>query len=242
MRCPVHDQVVTRDDTIKGFEYAKEQYVQFTNEELIALESEKSGRLEIREFVPLDSVDLLYVEKTYFIGPDKGGERAFRLLRLAMIQTTKVAVGSYFARGKEQLVVIRPYEEGLALHQMYYESEVRKYEDIPLGDELNFRPEEQALAEQLIEQLAEETFTPEKYKDEYRDRVLRAVDQKIAGQEIQAAPAPQRAQVIDLFNALKASLEQNPGAKGAALKPPRKSETPAQKPRGKTRRKAASNG
>ena len=220
--CPTDDEVVERSDLVKGYEYAKGQYVRFDAEELKALEEEKTHNLEIIEFVPLDTVDFVYVEKSYYLGPDKGGHKAYRLLARAMQDTGRVALGHYVARGKSHLVVIRPYKDGLIMHQVFYSNEVRDFGDIDLGDEASFKPAEQTMAKQLIEQLSADHFNPDKYRDEFRARVLVAVEEKIAGNEITTSPEAPQAKVIDLFEALKASVEQSKGAGKRKLKPPKK--------------------
>ncbi len=222
VHCPTDDEVVERTDLVKGYEYAKGQYVRFEPDELKALEEEKTHNLEITEFVPLDTVDFVYVEKSYYLGPDKGGHKAYRLLSEAMQDTGRVALGHYIARGKSHLVVIRPYEEGLVMHQVYYSHEVRDFKDIDLGDEVSFKPAETKMARQLIEQLSADAFEPQKYQDEFRARVLVAVEEKIAGNEITTTPEAPQAKVIDLFEALKASVEQSKGAGKRKLKPPKK--------------------
>jgi len=217
--CPVDDEVIQRSDTVKGFEYSKNQYVQFTPEEIKSLEAEKSATLDIVEFVPSGAVDMIQVEKSYYLGPDKGGQKAYKLISGAMERTGKIAVGRWMARGKEQLVLIRPYREGLLLHQVYYADEVRAFDDIDVGDDVSFKPGEPDLADQLIEQLAADSFEAAKYRDEYRDRVPAAVEQKVAGQEITAAPDQPVAQIVDLFDALKASLgPAKAGAKKSTTK------------------------
>jgi len=205
---PSTGEVVSRSSLIKGYEYAKGQFVVFTEEELKALETERSNGIDIVEFVPLSSVDLLHVEKTYYLGPDKGGDKAYHLLTESMQNTKKVAVGRWAARGKEQLVLLRPYKNGLLLHQMFYANEVRSFEEVDTGATFQFKDVERNLAEKLIAELSTDTFQPDKYKDEYAGRVLAAVEQKAAGQQIQGADEVPRAQVIDLFEALKQSLEQ----------------------------------
>jgi DNA end-binding protein Ku len=204
--CPKDDEVIERSDTVKGYEYAKNQYVVFTEAELKAMESERTNTLDIVEFVPLESVDLVQIEKSYYLGPDKGGQKAYKLLSGAMDRTQKIAVGRWWTRGKEQLVLVRPYKGGLILHQVYYADEVRKFDEIDVGDDVAFKPGEVELADQLVLQLAHETFETEKFRDEYRDRVMTAVEQKVAGQEITTAPEQPIAQIVDLFDALKASL------------------------------------
>lgn len=220
--CPTDEEVVERSDLVKGYEYAKGQYVRFEPDELKALEEEKTHNLEIIEFVPLDTVDFVYVEKSYYLGPDKGGHKAYRLLSEAMQETGRVALGNYIARGKSHLVVIRPYKEGLIMHQVFYSNEVRDFDDIDLGDEASFKPAETKMARQLIEQLSADAFEPEKYKDEFRARVLVAVEEKVAGNEITTTPEAPQAKVIDLFEALKASVEQSKEAGKRKLKPPKK--------------------
>lgn len=212
--CPVCDDVVDRRDTVKGYEYAKGNYVQFEDAELKKLEAEKTNSIDIVEFVPLESVDLIQIDRSYYLGPDKGGNKAYKLLADSMERTSMVAVGRFWTRGKEQLVLIRPYRGGLLLHQVYYADEVRDFEDIELGDEPKINPGERDLADQLIQHLASDELETEKYRDEYRDRLLSAVDQKVAGEEITVAPQEPAAQIIDIFEALKASIDET-GARGA---------------------------
>jgi DNA end-binding protein Ku len=211
---PASGEVVSRSSLVKGYEYARGQYVVFTEEELKALEAERSNSIDIVEFVPLNTVDLLQVEKTYYLGPDKGGDKAYRLLTESMQRTNKVAVGRWAARGKEQLVLLRPYKSGLLLHQMFYANEVRSFEEVDTGATFQFKDVELNLAENLIAQLSTDAFDPQRYKDEYASRVLAAVEQKVAGEQIHVAQEVPKAQVIDLFEALKQSLEQAQGGGG----------------------------
>jgi DNA end-binding protein Ku len=234
--CPTDDEVVERSHLVKGYEYAKGQFVRFDAEELKALEAEKTHNLEIVEFVPLDTVDLVQVEKSYYLGPDKGGDKAYRLLSEAMKETGKVAVGTWVARGNSHLVLIRPYKTGLIMHQLFYEDEVRAFEDIDLGDEVSFKATEKKMARQLIEQLSEKRFEPGKFRDEFRERVLQAVEEKVAGHEISVSPEASEAVVVDLFEALKASLTESKKepVKGK-LKPPKKA-------RGRPKKRKAASG
>ena len=145
--CPIDNEVVERSETVKGYEYAKGQYVQFTEEELKALETERGGSIEITEFVPVASVDFLQVEKSYYLGPDKGGDKAYRLLGEAMTAKGRVAVGRWSARGKEQVVLVRPYgKDGLVIHQLYYANEMRAFSEIDTGATFNFSDKERELA------------------------------------------------------------------------------------------------
>lgn len=234
--CPTDDEVVDRADTVKGYEYTRGQYVVFTDEELKELEAERSGSIEIVEFVPLSSVDFVQVEKSYYLGPDKGGDRAYRLLAESMQKKEKVAVARWAGRGKEQLVLVRPYgKDGLLLHQLYYANEVRDFSEVPTGANFDFKEVERDLAEKLIDQLSSDSFEPEKYSDTYAERVHTAVDQKVAGEEISIAPEQPKAQIIDLFEALKKSL-----AEGAeAPKPPKKAKAEQEKAKPKPPKKAA---
>jgi DNA end-binding protein Ku len=208
MYCPVDDEYVERDDIVKGYEVAKNQYVQFTPEELSGLEAERSHTLDLVEFVPEDSVDLIYVERSYYIGPDKNGEKAFNLLVKAMRRTQRVAVGRYQSHGKVHLVLLRPYKKGLIMHQVYYANEVRSYDEVELGPDQRFSENEESLADQLIASLSSEAFEPKKYTDEYVERVRTAAEQKVAGEQMTMAPEQPQAQIIDLFEALKQSLHE----------------------------------
>jgi DNA end-binding protein Ku len=231
--CPVDDALVERDEIVKGYEYSRGQFVQFDDEELKSLEAEKSNSIEIVEFVPVAGVDFVQVERSYYLGPDKGGDKAYKLLSQAMQATGKVAVGRWGARGKEQLVLIRPYGKGgMIFHQLYYSTEVRAFDEIDTGATFKFSAVEEDLAEKLIEQLSTDEFEAEKYADSYRDRLQAAVDQKVAGQEITVAPEEPKAQIIDLFEALKKSISA--AKEKPVARPPKKAEATSNKrPRAK---------
>jgi DNA end-binding protein Ku len=204
--CPKDNEVVTRDDTVKGYEFAKDQYVILSADELKALEEKATGMIDVLEFVPLAKVDREYVDKVYYLGPDKGGDRAYRLLAAALEETGRAALGQYAARGQQHLVLLRPLNGVLVMEQLLYADEVRPTTEvtIPPGD---VKPAELTLAKQLIEQAATETFEPQRYKDTVRERVLEAIQRKIDGQEITADAAPASGtKIIDLMEALKASL------------------------------------
>ncbi len=204
--CPTDDQVVGRDEMIKGYEYAKGQYVLFSDEELKALTPEPTNAIEITEFVPAEQVDPVYFEKSTYLGPDKGGDRPYRLLSQAMRETGRAAVARYAARGKDYLVLLRPYQDGLIMQQLRYEDEIRKFTEVPVAP-AEVKEPELRLAMQLIEQIAADEFHPEVYEDNVRKRTRALIEQKVQGQEIQAAPAEApKAQIIDLMEALKASL------------------------------------
>jgi DNA end-binding protein Ku len=227
--CPVCNETVERSELIKGYEFSKEQYVRFTDEELRALEGEASKVIDIAEFVPLPKVDPIYFEKTYYLGPDKGGEKAYRLLADAMAKTDRVALAKFVMRGKESLVLIRPAQNGLMLHTMYFADEVRDFGEIEKGQSAKIKEGELELALRLVEELSNNDFKPEQYQDEYRLRVLDLVNLKVEGKEVTAVgPQVQRAQVIDLMEALKESLAKRvPQEKKPAVKAKRAEATPA---------------
>ncbi len=198
--------VVSRDEIIKGYEFSKGQYVTFTGEELKSFEVEANKAVEIQEFVPLAKVDPIYFEKAYYIGPDKGADRPYALLRAAMEKTGRAALAKYAARGKQYLVLVRPMGEGLVMQQLRYADEIRTITDIPLG-EGEVEEKELKLAVQLVEQIASDEFIPANYEDEVRSRIEEAIRAKVEGQEITAEPAEApKAKIIDLMEALKASL------------------------------------
>ncbi len=200
---------VERDTLLKGYEHSKGEYVVFKPEEIKALEAEKSPVMSITEFVPLTSVDLLGVEKSYYLGPDKGGDSPYALLSSTLDKTSTVAVARWANRGKEQLVVIRSYKGGLVLHQMFYSNEVRPFEDVmEKVAKIVPDPAEVELSEMLVKKLRKDGFDPSKYQDEYSVRVLEAVAQKVKGEAvttIKTAAGP--AKTSNLAAALKASLE-----------------------------------
>ena len=224
--CPVCDEVVQRSDLVRGYEFAKNQYVRFENDELKTLEEETSKVIELEEFVPLEKVDPVYFEKTYYLGPDKGGDKAYRLLADAMTESNRVGLAKYVMRGKEGLVLIRAVQGGLMLHTMYYADEVRDFDDIDRGQTVKLKDGELDLAIRLIDELVSKEFHPENYHDEYRGRVLRLVEQKVEGKEVTALePQVRQSQVVDLMEALKASLERRDGA--AKAKAPRAAKSAA---------------
>jgi DNA end-binding protein Ku len=222
--CPKDERVVTRDELIKGYEFAKGQYVTFTNEELRALEEAGSEVIEITEFLPLAEVDPLYYEKAYYLGADKGGDKPYQLLAQAMQKTERAAIARWAARGKQYLVLIRPFEEGLLLQQLRYPDEIKSFEEVE-QPKVTLKPAELALAVQLVEQISSDAFHPEQYRDAVHDRIEAAVQRKVDGQEAIAVESgvPAAAQVIDLVEALKASLDAGPARRGpkraAAEKP-----------------------
>jgi DNA end-binding protein Ku len=223
--CPKDNEIVPRDQMVKGYEFSKDQYVVFTDEELKAVEEAASKSIEISEFVPAEQIDPVYFEGGFYLGPDKGGDRPFRLLRDAMKGTKRVALAKHAARGKQYLVMIRPVENGLMMHELRYADEVKPYSEVPAG-EAEVKEAELKLAIQLIEQIANDKFEPKKYEDGVKKRLQEIIQRKVEGQEVTSAPAEEpKAQIIDLMEALKASLGQPvPAAKGNGeeRKPPKR--------------------
>jgi DNA end-binding protein Ku len=203
--CPTEGEVVEKDDVVKGYEFSKGQYVRFSPEEIKALDEKATNSIDIAEFVPLTSVDRIYLDKVYYLGPDKGGDRAYRLLGEALKDTGRAALGQYSARGKQHLVLIRPLNGVLVMEQLHYAAELRPASEVP-HPEAPVKETELALARQLIEQSSNDEFRPENYHDTVRERVLDAIQQKVEGQEITTEAAPPETKIIDLMDALKASL------------------------------------
>jgi DNA end-binding protein Ku len=215
--CPKDEVVVEKDDIAKGYEFAKGQYVLFTPEEIKALDEKATNSIDIAEFVPLAAVDRIYLEKVYYLGPDKGGDRAYRLLGEALKDTQRAAIGQYSARGKQHLVLVRPLDGVLVMEQLHYADELRPAAEVP-HPETPVKEAELGLARQLIEQSSTEEFHPENYHDTVRERVLEAIQRKVEGQEITAEAAPKETKIIDLMDALKASLAKR-GADTGEKKP-----------------------
>lgn len=204
--CPTDDRLVERDELTKGYEFSKGKFVLFEADELKAIHPEPTNAIEIKEFVPLEQVDPIYFEKSYFLGPDKGGAKPYQLLSQSMRQTQRAAIARYQARGKNHLVLLRPFKDGLIMQQLHYADELRSFEDVPI-DRAEVTEAELNLALQLIDQIASDTFQPEVYEDDVRQQVWDLIERKIQGEDIVAAPQEEpKAQIIDLMEALKASL------------------------------------
>ncbi|MGH7703587.1 MAG: Ku protein [Gemmatimonadales bacterium] len=224
--CPKDGESVEKDDMAKGYEFSKGQYVLFSPEELKALDEKATNSIDIAEFVPLNKVERIYLDKVYYLGPDKGGERAYRLLSEALKETGRAALGQYAARGKQHLVLVRPMHGVLVMEQLHYADEIRPASEVPIGEGAVKKPELE-LAKQLIEQSATDVFKPEAYSDQVRGRVQEAIQRKVEGKEITAEPAeaPQT-KIIDLMDALKASLAKagkgGSGERKPAQRAPRK--------------------
>src|SRR5689334_6670364 len=229
--CIKEEIPVAREDMVKGYEFSKDQYVMFTPEELKALEETGTHTAEITEFVPIASVDPVFFDKAYYLAPDKGGAKPYALLARALRESKRCALGRWAARGKQYIVMIRPVEDGLVMQQLLYAAEVRSIKDLEIP-ETEVKPAELKLAQQLIEQQASDEFDPSAYTDDVRARIEAAVQKKVEGQEITMTEAPETgAQVIDLMEALRASLEKKPAKQAKPVKEaaPAKAAAPAKK-------------
>ena len=220
--CPKDNEKVEKDDMVKGYEFTKGQYVLFTTDELKQLDEKGTGSIDIAEFVEQPLVDRIYTDKSYFLGPDKGGERAFRLLAEALKKTDRIALGQYIARGKQYLVLIRPMENGLVLEQLRYANEVRTIADVPIP-KTEVKKGELEMAVELIERSSSKEFHPENYEDKRRKSILEQIQRKVDGKEFTEEPeqAP-KTQILDLMEALKASIKGKAAAEKKAAAPKRK--------------------
>lgn len=228
--CIREEVVVPREEMVKGYEFAKDQYVMFEPEELKALEEAGTKTIEITEFVPAASVDPVYFDRAYYLAPDKGGAKPYSLFADALRTTELCALGRWATRGKQYIVLLRPVAEGLVMQQLLYANEVRTIDELEIPHS-EVKEAELKLAVQLIEQQTREAFDPTAYKDDVRERIEAAVQQKVEGHEISIAEAPTEAggaQVIDLMAALRASLDKSAGKEAAPAKPARKAPKRAQ--------------
>ena len=217
--CSKDGEKVERSDMIKGYEFQKGQYVTFTPDELKALEEHGTGAIEIKEFLPAQQVDRIWLDRTYYLGADKGGERAYKLLAEALEESKRVAIGQYAARGKQYLIMIRPLKGRLVMEQLRYADEIRDIAEIPVP-KTDVKDTELKLAVQVIDQSATDEFDPKKYKDNVRDRMQEQIERKVEGKQITEEPeeAP-KTKVLDLMQALKQSLSEGGTAAEAKEKP-----------------------
>ncbi len=237
--CAKEGTLVERDAMVKGYEFAKDQYVQFTPEEIKALEEAGTHAIDISEFVPIESIDPVFFDKTYYLAPDKGAAKPYSLLTEALKESKRCAIGRWAARGKAYLVILRPIGDVLAMQQLHFSAEVRSADELEIP-KADVKPAELKLAQQLIDQQTAEKFDPAAYTDELRARIEAAIQKKVEGQEISVSEiAPETGgKVIDLMEALRASLQKTEAARASASdlgprKAPKRVEQPA-----KTARKA----
>jgi DNA end-binding protein Ku len=239
--CSKEETIVPRDEMVKGYEFNKDQYVLFTDEELKAFEEQATQTIEVTEFVPIEKVDPVYYDRPYYLGPDKGGAKPYRLLAEVMKESGRVALAKYAARGKQYLVMLRPSGEGLVMQQLLYADEIRPFSEVPL-DSAEVKDGELKLARLLVEESSSDSFRPEAYEDEVRKRVQEALDRKVKGGEFAVSAAPKKGgEIVDLMEALRASLGKprkgaspkvasaTRSASAAERKPPRSALSAAEK-------------
>jgi DNA end-binding protein Ku len=227
--CVKEGTVVERSEIVKGYEFAKDQYVQFSAEEIKALDEAGSDTIDIVEFVPLTSVDPLYFDRSYFLAPGKGGARPYALLSAALRETRRCAVGHWASHGRDHMIVLRPLDKALVMHQLHFAAEVRSIEDIGVVP-TEVKDNELKLARQLIDQQATDKFDAALYVDEVKARIEAAIQKKVEGKQISLSASPVRASssnVIDLMSALKASLGGKQQEKLGPRKAPKRAERKA---------------
>jgi DNA end-binding protein Ku len=219
-------KVVPRSEMVKGYEFEKDKFVLFTADELKALdEGASSHAIEIVAFIPQKTVDPIYYDKAYLLAPDKRGAKPYALLAEAMRESGRCALAKWAWKSKQYVVQIRPAEDGLILQQLLYADEVRSLKDLDI-EKVDVTKAELQLALQLIDQISEDTYEPAQFEDAEKKRILAAIDAKIAGNKVVASAhdaEPSSGQVIDLMEALRASLGKK-AAGGAPAKPARTSE------------------
>jgi DNA end-binding protein Ku len=237
--CLKHGTVVERDDIVKGYEFAKDQYVTFTPAEIKALEEVGTHSVDITEFVPIESIDPMYFDKAYYLAPDKGAAKPYGLLVEALKETKRCAVGRWAARGKAYIVMLRPVGDVLTMQQLYFAADVRPTSELEVPKP-DVKPAELKLARQLIDQQSTDRFDPSAYTDELRARIEAEIQKKVEGKEIsvsESAPETGSGKVIDLMEALRASLEKTEAARASASKlGPRKAPKRAEQPVKATRK------
>jgi len=231
--CQKEGVIVERDEMVKGYEFAKDQYVQFTPEEIKALDEVGTHAIEISEFVPIEAIDPVYFDKTYYLSPDKGGNKPYALLSEAMKEAKLVAVGRWAARGKAYIVAVRPIGDVLTMQQLHFATDVRPSSEVEVP-KTEVKPAELKLARQLIDSQTNSAFDPASYKDDVRERIQAEIDKKVQGQEISVTETQPETggKVIDLMEALRASLEKSEATRTSSeelgpRKAPKRVEQPA---------------
>jgi len=221
--CPFHERIVDRSEIVKGYEYEKDQYVLIEEEEIKKIAPASAETMEILEFVNLAEIDPLYYDTSYLAVPEDPGRKPYQLLVKTMEESGRAAIAKVAMHQREYTVIIRPRARGLTLHTMYFADEIRSVAEYGQPDGVQVKPEEVKLAKQLVESLVAD-WKPEKFRDEYQDRLKALIDAKLKGREVAVAPQPQLAPVIDMMEALKASLAQRDAA---PKKPPTRAVQPA---------------
>jgi DNA end-binding protein Ku len=239
--CQKEGVIVERDQMVKGYEFAKDQYVQFSNEEIKQLEEVGTHSVDISEFVPIEAIDPVYFDKTYYLAPDKGAAKPYALLVEALKESKRCADAHWASRGKSHIEALRPVGDVLTMQQLYFATDVRPATELDVA-KMDVKPQELKLARQLIDQQSATSFDPAAYTDDVRARVEAAIQKKVEGQEISVSEAPVEStgKVIDLMEALRASLEKTESARASTSKlGPRKSAKRVEEPRATPARKTS---
>lgn len=205
-RCPTCDQEVPQEEIVRGYEYQKGQYVVLKDEDFEGIPDERTKTIDIMDFVDLTEIDPIFFEKSYYLEPSQGGEKAYALLKKAMQNTGKIAVARVTIRSKETLVVLRVYQNVLAMATIFYPDEIRTTAGLAgVQTEPQLRENEVQMATSLIQNLSGH-FDASKYTNNYREALMQIIQTKIAGGEVAQAPEGQTGKVIDLMEALRASI------------------------------------
>jgi len=216
-------QIVEREDRVQGYEFAKGQYVTFSADEIKAMHVESTNAIDIAEFIPIEQVERVYIERVYYLGPDKGAARSYHLLKEALRETKRAALARYAARGRSHLVLVRPFatenSSGLIMEQLKHQDELRSFDDVPV-EPTEVKRDELDLALTIIDQRVNDKFQPESYEDEVRAIMMERIQQKVDGQEISVPPEEAaESKIIDLMEALKASVGVKAGGQSDKRKP-----------------------
>jgi len=216
--CAAEDKPIPRTEIVKGYEYEKDRYVVIEDEEIKKVAPQTAKVMEIQEFVKADAVDPIYLETSYYMAPDEAGEKPYALLFDALKKSGYMGIAKVTMHNREHVVILRPGANGVLLHTMYYNHEIRKVDEFRTDLSL-VKEKELALAQSLVEALAAE-FEPDKYKDSYRENLLQMIESKKEGREVVATPEPRQEKVVDILEALKASLAvaKKPAASATAVK------------------------
>jgi DNA end-binding protein Ku len=204
--CPFHEEIVEWNDVVRGYEYAKGKFLPMSDEELENVPLETAGTVSVSAFVDLGEIDPIYYERSYYLAPDEGGQKAFRLLHDTLSESSKIAVGKVVIREKEHLVSVRPHNGAMVMATLFFADEVRNTEDIPeLPVQAKVHPNEKKMALQLVEGMAS-GFDPAEFKDEYREALQKVITAKVDGEPVPTSE-PKEEKVVDLMEALRRSLE-----------------------------------
>jgi len=230
--CQAEDKPIPRTEIVKGYEYEKDRYVVVEDEEIKKVAPQTAKVMEILEFVKGDDVDPIYLETSYYLAPEEAGEKPYALLFEALKKAGYVGVARVAMHNREHIVILRPGENGVLMHTMYFEHEIRKVDEFRTDLSL-VKEKELALAQNLIEALAAD-FEPQKYKDQYRENLLHLIETKKEGKEVVATPEPKQEKVVDILEALKASLAnaKKPAASATAIDAGTRAEPKRRKARG----------